>query len=351
MESLIMGGIGFVIMISVVVFIHELGHFLTAKYFGVYCGEFSIGMGPVLFKKHGKETQYSIRALPIGGFVSMAGEEDDTKKEVEVPFERTINGIKPYKRIIVMLAGIALNFVLAYFVFVGIIMAQGAIAVPAQPIITSVVEESIAADAGILVNDEVISMQGVDGHTYVIDEFSDIGETIHLYPQMYTYEINRDGEILYIDMEAAQIEDSYVLGIGATQGIKKINWYESFGIAAQQVVDSSTLIFKTLGSLLQGNNLDQLSGPVGIYQMAGDALSSGWISYLSLLAIISINLGVFNALPLPVLDGGRALIVILESITKRKLSERVLTGIMGVSMFLLLGLMLYASWNDILRLF
>ena len=354
MENLIIGGIGFVLMLGIIVFIHELGHFACAKHYGVYCGEFSIGMGPVLFKRQRGETQYSIRAFPIGGFVSMAGEEDDTKKDAHVPFERTIHGIKPHQQIVVMLAGIVMNFLLAFIIFVGISMYQGAIVESGLPSIESVSEEGAAIDAGFKANDYILDMTGVDDNKKrVVKSINDIVEIINLYPQSYVYSVERGEEIISIEAEARFSEESsiYLLGITSQNVIKEIEWYESFGYGVDQVVESSTLIFKTIGTLVQGENLDKLSGPVGIYQMAGDALSAGWITYLSLLAILSINLGVFNALPLPVLDGGRSVIVLIETASGRKINEKILTAIMGVSMLMLLALMFYASWNDILRLF
>lgn len=354
MQSLIIGGIAFVLMLSVLVFIHELGHFVCAKHYGVFCGEFSIGMGPVLFKKQVGETQYSIRLLPIGGFVSMAGEEDDTKKEADVPFERTLPGIKPYQQIVVMLAGVVMNFILAFVIFLGISMYQGYNIESGLPYISSVVEDSIAENAGFQADDYILSMTGIDDQVErEVSSFDDIVTNVNLYPQEFVYTVERDEELVYISAQAQMDEDTstYILGITSQNVVTEIAWYESFGCALDDVADASTLIFQTLGTLLQGNNFENLSGPVGIYQMAGEALSTSWLTYLSLCAILSINLGILNALPLPVLDGGRVVIVLIEWITKRKVNEKILTAVMGISMFLLLGLMVYASLNDILRLF
>ncbi len=353
MIDLLLSAIGFALLLGVLVFIHELGHFLTAKKFGVYCGEFAIGMGPVIWKKQGKETQYSLRLLPLGGFVSMAGEADDTKKDAQVPFSRTINGIAWYKRIIIMLAGIFMNVLLAWIVFVGITMYQGVVVDASGAQLSSVQENSIAQEAGFEAGDILLEMRGEDGRVFIIDEPSVISEAVNLYPQSYTYQVQREDEVVEVVAEAVLDEESNarLLGFSITNKYKEIAWYEAFAYGTQETIDSATLIFKTLATLVQGENLSQLSGPIGIFDVAGDAFQAGLLPFFSLLAILSINLAVMNALPLPILDGGRAIITILERIFKRSMPEKILNIVMYASVFLLIGLMVYATFNDVLRLF
>ena len=150
----------FILVLSVIIIIHEFGHLIAAKHFGVYCKEFSIGMGPVLVQKQGKETAWSIRALPIGGFVAMAGEEgEDEDDDLNIPYERTINGIKPWKQIVVMAAGAIMNILLAWVIFVGLTAYQGVVSVSNGAVISSVVEESAAEKGGLQAGDEIIYVQ------------------------------------------------------------------------------------------------------------------------------------------------------------------------------------------------
>lgn len=342
----------FIIIISVIVSVHELGHLITAKMFGVYCGEYSIGMGPLLWKKQGKETQFSIRAIPIGGFVSMAGEADDTKKDENVPFERTILGIKKWQRIIVMLAGIAMNILLAWIVFIGISMYTGVAVVDTQPVFVSIEENSAADFAGFKAGDIVLSMEYENGKVVELESVSDLTSEISLYHDTCTYTVNRDGEILEIVATPKKQDDgSYILGVSISSNYQEIKWYESFYYGTMDMLDSSTLIIKSLGTLFQGKNWSQVSGPVGIVKMVGDTTSNGILSFLNLMAILSLNIGIFNAIPIPALDGGRALITFIEMITKKSVSEKNLEKLIGVGFILLLGVMLFATINDVLKLF
>lgn len=350
--DLLFYAIAFVLILSVIVFVHELGHFIAAKRFGVYCGEFSIGMGPVLFKIQGKETQYSIRALPIGGFVSMAGEADDTKKDVEVPFERTINGIKAWQKIVVMLAGIFMNVILAWALFIGLNMYQGSVSVPADPVFYTVEKGSVADVAGFQDGDRVLSITEEDGKVLVPESFDEMRELINLSPQTFVFEIQRGDTQLSLDI-TPEADENGVYRIGVTQLAKreKIAWYEAFKYGTEDMVDNSTLIFKSLGKLVQGENLKQLSGPVGIFKITGTAVDAGWITILHLLALLSLNIGIFNAIPIPILDGGRVVITLIEKAMGREINEKILNFSMYAGAFLMIGLMVFATFNDVLKLF
>ncbi|MDH6366740.1 MULTISPECIES: RIP metalloprotease RseP [unclassified Breznakia] len=346
--------LSFVILLSVIVFVHELGHFLTAKAFGVYCGEFSIGMGPVLFKKQVGETQYSIRALPIGGFVSMAGEADDTKADENVPFERTINGIKTYQQVIVMLAGIIMNVILAWVVFVGINMAVGQ-RVEAQPaIINEVVSDSIASQAGFEVGDKVTRIEDTENNVYDITTASEMVSVVNTFEGELTFTVERDGKTL--QLSATPIldteSDSKRIGVAFAPGkVIKISPMDAIGYGTQDLKEASTAVFDGLANLLHGKNLTQLSGPVGIFKISAQAAQSGILVFLRLLALFSVNIGIMNALPIPALDGGRVIIVLAERLFGRKLNEKVMNGLILGGFAVLVGLMLFATYNDILRMF
>lgn len=186
----------FVLILGAIVIVHEFGHLLAAKKFGVYCKEFSIGMGPLLWQKQKGETAWSIRALPIGGFVAMAGEdeESDEKDELDIPFERTLNGIKPWKQVIVMAAGAFMNVLLAWLIFIGITAYQGSVSVPPKPIVASVVENSPAQKAGFHVGDEIIRLENKSKkETLTPDSTREIMEFLHI-SRGITYTVLRDGK-------------------------------------------------------------------------------------------------------------------------------------------------------------
>lgn len=354
MMNILISILAFVVILSVIVFIHELGHFITAKKFGVYCGEFSIGMGPLLWKKQGKETQYSVRALPIGGFVSMAGEADDTKADADVPFERTINGITWWKKIIVMLAGIIMNLILAWVIFVAVTMSQGQVVVGTQPVISAIAENSAASTSGLKTGDKIIKLVFADGEVTNVKKSSDISTSINFHPkEKVVITVIRSGKQLKIAATPKYDPNSeaYLLGIMYQNKVKSIQWYEAFGYGTNKTIDNSTLIFESLNRLAHGKNLSQLSGPVGIFKITGKAANSGFTTFLTLLALLSLNIGIFNAIPIPILDGGRALITLIEKIVGRTINEKVMDSLMYIGVALLIFIMIFATYNDIQRIF
>lgn len=351
----IMTVIYFILILSVIIIIHELGHLIAAKHFGVYCKEFSIGMGPMIYQKQINETAWSIRALPIGGYVAMAGEtlEDDGEDEEDIPFERTINGIKPWKQIVVMAAGAIMNILLAWVIFVGITAYQGQIAIPGSPIITSFSENSPAEKAGFHVNDEIIKVQN-GTHSQTVDKFDDVVEFINYFQGETTFTVLRDGKEVQIKMTPVLDESENIYKMGVyhdNYDVKKINLLEAIPYGTQKMVDSVATILDSLGKLVQGIGLKNLSGPVGIFKMTDQITQTGFLTTLAFVGLLSVNVGIFNLLPIPILDGGRIFITLIEMLIGRKLSERVQNVIMTIGLVAIVALMLFATWNDITRLF
>lgn len=343
----------FVLILGVIVLVHELGHLIAAKKFGVYCKEFAIGMGPLLWKKQGKETQWSIRLLPIGGFVAMVGENEDDEEDakLDVPFERTLPGIAKWKQIVVMGAGAFMNIILAWALFVGVSAAQGQVAIESAAIIERLEPNGIAQQAGFQVGDKIIAMQ-VGDHKEEIKVKSDATMFMQFYPGETTFTIERDGKEMNLQCEPKLSEDNYLLEVYFTANeVKEISFFESFTYGTQKMVDSALSIFKTLGKIVTGVGLNQLSGPVGIFEVTSEVTQTGFISTLALVALLSINVGIFNLIPIPILDGGRIFILMIEALIGRKLNEKVQTAVMMVGLFLILGIMIFATWNDISRLF
>lgn len=341
----------FILILSVIIIIHELGHLISAKYFHVYCKEFSIGMGPALFQKQFRETAFSIRLLPLGGFVSMAGEEgvDDEN----IPWERTLKGIAWWKQVIIMAAGAIMNIILAWILFIAVTMAQGAVALPSEPIIDGFSENSAAQDAGFQIGDRITQITSGQ-ETTTIHTFDDISEHFAYFPdQEAQFQIERGNQTLTITLTPRYNEEEgrYLAGFLAKTNIKEITPWESIRYGTERMVDGSTTIFRSLAKLIRGIGLENLSGPVGIYQVTAQTTQSGLLPALALIALLSLNIGIFNLLPLPVLDGGRIFLTLIEKISGRKLSERAESIIMGIGVVLLVALMVFATWQDIMRLF
>ncbi|MCH3961882.1 MAG: RIP metalloprotease RseP [Solobacterium sp.] len=347
----------FLLLLSLIIVIHELGHFLAAKLFGVWCYEFSFGMGPLLFKHQGKETQFSIRALPIGGYVAMAGEQDgdEAYPDVAVPEGRRLTDKKPWQKIIVMLAGVFNNFVLAFLIFSFVILGNGTFSTSPKAVVDQITEGSPAEKAGFEVGDVIKRIVKEDGSSVEPENYIDMQSFSYNYTGTETYTVERDGQeiVIQVTPEYNSETESYLIGIVApdaeTVNINLLNcWY----YGGYEMKSITKLLFTTLAGLfLHGSGLEQMSGPVGIYQAAGTYASMGVSAFMFLVAELSLNVGIFNLLPLPVLDGGQVIITIIEWIAHRPLNKKVKMGIMIACWALLIGFMIFVTWNDISRLF
>lgn len=355
--QLVIGLIAFVFMLSVIVIIHELGHFLVARHYGVFCKEFSIGMGPLLYSHQGKETQFSIRAIPFGGYVMMAGEEDGSQDEEEdwlknVPADRRLNHKPRWQQILVMVAGVCMNIVLAWGLFIGLSLTQGYVVEDPLPEVYEIVDDSPAQKAGLQIGDRILEARQGENVIEPATQY-DLLEWMQYHHDQMTLKVERDQQILTMTITPQLDEESntYTLGYVVQARARSIPWYQSFYYGTLDMLDSGTAIFSALAHLVQGEGLQNLSGPVGIAQVTTQATAMGLRSYLSLFALISLNIGIFNILPIPAMDGGRILILLLEKLFRRKINTKIVENIIVASFVLLIGLFLFATYNDIIRLF
>lgn len=349
----------FILILGIVVLIHELGHFITAKSFGVYCSEFSIGMGPKLFSRKIGETEYEIRALPIGGFVSMAGEADNDIEEFkDVPIERTLKGISCWKKCIVFLAGVFMNFVLSLVILIGVYCV---IDVQTNtPEIGKITENSPAMTAGLEAGD-TISKITYDGQENIIASFTDIREILsneNLNSKSSAIslqvELVRDGKTINKTVGANYNKDTNSYTIGILPATRNLSFFEAVNYGMTRFVEMSLLIFTTLGKLFSdtANTIGQLSGPAGIYNVTAQITETGSISQLlTLLALLSTNIGMFNLLPIPGLDGCQVLFSLVERLIGREIPLKMKYGLQIAGLALVFGLMIYVTFNDISRLF
>lgn len=351
----------FLLILGGIIFIHELGHFLSAKAFNVYAPEFSLGMGPKIFAYKRGETEYQIRLLPIGGFVAMAGEADQEDNEImkDVPLDRTLKGIATWKRCIIMLAGVFMNFVLAIVLLIGIystIQVQST-----DPIVGGISEMSFASESDIQVGD-VITKIIVNEHEYLVASFTDIqtvlsNDTLQISnPETLDVilEVTRDGQPVSIDgeVEYQSETDSFVFGISAMT--EKLSFTNAIKRAFMQFQTAATLVIDSLELLITetADTIPQLSGPAGIYTMTASITETGSIStLLSLTAMLSINIGVFNLLPIPGLDGSQVLFALVEGAIGRELPIKLKYSLQVAGLLLVLGLMVVVTVQDLSKIF
>ena len=340
----------FVAVLGIIVFIHELGHLWAAKAFGVYCNEFAIGMGPTVFKmkKPHWETTYSIRLFPLGGFVSMAGEPGEGDMGVTV--ERTIGGIAPWKRLIVMLAGIAMNFVLAFVIFTGFFAAYGTTDTP-LPIVRDVVEGGPADRAGLMANDLITKITFFDGGYKVPKDFNDITLPIMTYgDRELIFEVNRSGEVLDVKITPEKSGDRWVIGVYSMPGEhRSVSFFESISLSFAEIGTTVSSLVFLLQRLVRGIGTDAVGGPIQIFQVTSQIGTNGFPFFLILVASLSINVAVINAVPIPVFDGGRVLLTLIEMITGKPINEKVENFAMMIGLAFMIVLFVLIMFNDIIK--
>lgn len=345
----------FASVMSIIVIVHELGHLISAKFFGVYCGEFAIGMGPKIYSYQSKksETKYSIRALPIGGYVAMAGEPGEDFGDVAL--EKTISGIKPYKRLIVMLSGIFMNLVLAFLVFYGMFQTQGIIHEP-EPVLGAVVEGYPAEEAGFIAGDRLLSLTFKDGSVIKPKVFSDITMGIYSFQDSeITVVVERNQKELTLKVTPVFNEESqtYVLGVQSTSGnMERVGFLSTVQYTFNFIASMIGQVFMILKWLLKGIGMNNVGGPIAIFQETSKVAADGFnmLYFWNLVGSLSVSLAIMNLIPIPVLDGGRSLLVIIEMLIGRPIPKKFENMAMLVGFAIMLFIMVFFVINDIKRL-
>ena len=371
-----------VFVFSAVIAIHEFGHFAVAKLCGVQVNEFSIGMGPVLLKKMHHGTQYSLRALPVGGFVALEGEESPESQQAEreersdleerplsqrsgadsspnggaskeedlsQPTGKPLNEAPVWQRALIMAAGACMNFLLGFVVMAIVLTAQN------EPITSRVIyaveDGALCGQTGLEGGDKVLAVNG--RRCFVANDM--LYELMRTEDYSASFTVLRDGkkvELPRVQFDTWQDEDGEThMSLGFTvYGIKKtpVNVIKE---AWNSVLYYGRIIFTSLMDLLRGReSINDLSGPVGIVTAIGQAASYGWQDLLELLALITVNVGIFNLLPFPALDGGKVVFLFIEGVTGHAVPEKIQSGLTLAAFALLFALMIFATYNDIVRL-
>lgn len=341
----------FILILGAIVLVHEFGHFIFSKLFGVYVYEFSIGMGPKIFhyKKKKGETEYCIRAIPIGGFVSLAGEDADDNSKIKE--DRKLYSKPVWKRLIIMIAGATFNFLFAFVILFVSALIYGSTST--KPIIANVSEDYPAYTAGIKEGDKIISIN--DEKTY---SWSEVQLSIQASKgEELTFKLkDKDGNIREVSLVPQKQEDeegniSYLVGIGLDNTVKK-GLIPSLKYAVETTISLYRLMLKTLKSLICGVfSVKDLSGPVGIYSVVDSQAEQGLQSILYLVAYLSMNVGVINLIPFPAFDGGRVLFLIIEKIRRKPIKAKTEGMINSIGFILLMLLMVFVTISDVIKLF
>ena len=341
----------FIVILGVIVFVHEFGHFIFAKIAGVYVFEFAIGMGPKIWGFKKGETEYNLRAIPIGGFCSMAGEDFDDEELKKVPKKRRLQAKTAWQRFLIMVFGPMNNFILAVILLFFIALVWGGSTM--DPIITSVEAGSAAEEVGISSGDRILK---INNHKISTSDDMSLYLAISDPKKYTTMKVEKENdEVVTYKIKPRKIkengEEVYRYGIGIEQKKTK-----GFGEALAYTFKKTCSIFKqmyiTLAYLFTGGiKLNQLAGPVGIYSIVGEQSKAGIANLLYLMAFLSINVGVINLLPIPAFDGGHILFIVIEKIKGSPVDPELENKIHAVFLVLLMLLMVVITFNDILRLF
>jgi regulator of sigma E protease len=355
----------FLLVISLIVFIHEMGHYLVGRWSGIKILAFSFGFGPELIgftDKHG--TRWKISAIPLGGYVKFYGDEDASSKPDfdalnELPPEdraRTFLGAKLWKRAATVAAGPIANFLLAIFILSIIFMSFGRTVM--DPVVSSVQPNSPAATAGVMTGDQVVATDG-----QAIQTFDDLQRYVSVRPEIsIVLKVRRAG--VDIDLHVVpkltvrtdpfnnKIEVA-TIGIVTTtaKGNMRIVTYSPLGAVAEAVRETGQIVtgtFDYISNIVTGRmKADQLGGPIRVAQASGQVATLGFVALMHLAAILSVSIGLLNLMPVPVLDGGHLLFYAIEALRGKPLGEMAQGVAFRVGLALVLCLMVFATWNDI----
>jgi regulator of sigma E protease len=342
--------VALLIVLGVVVFIHELGHFMAARWAGVRVDTFSIGFGPAIVKWHDKHgTQWQIACIPLGGFVSIYGQEDmfDRKKYENLSKEKKRGhylSVRPWKQFIIIAAGVTMNFLLAWFIYSATFMFH-----PKQvqlPVVGQVIRDSVAFNAGVKPGDVILRIDNASitnwGELIIAKELA----------------AKRDASVLIVrgeklvQVKLSPAERWGLVADGSKTEFRKKGFFGAIYSGARETYHQSKNLLTVLKQILTGErSAKQLGSFITIAQVSGNAMEAGFFALLSIIALLSVNLAIINLLPLPVLDGGYLMILVIEAVIRRKLGGRGMEIAIMLGWVLILALFLLTMWNDLARVF
>lgn len=330
-----------IIMFLLLVTIHEFGHFIVAKLSGIKVNEFAVGMGPAIYLKEKGETLYSLRILPIGGYCAMEGEDESSSDP------RSYDNAPASRRFLTILAGPFMNLLLAAIIFSVVIFNTGT----ASTKVGGFSENSKAKEAGIEIGDQILKVNDEN-----ISEFADISKVLAKF-----YEENDKDLPVEVLVKRNDEEKSFTIKpyfekntafLGVSSKLRDVGFFESIGLGFKEMNKNVKMIFAILGNLFTGKlSVKALSGPVGVVKEIGNQANNGLMNLLYFLAYISVNLGVFNLIPFPALDGSKLVTNLYEIITKKKVNKKIEEKVTIVGFVILLSLILLVTIKDVFTLF
>lgn len=323
------------IIFCLLIFVHELGHFIVAKACGVKVNEFAVGMGPAIFSRQKGETKYSIRIFPIGGYCAMEGEDEDSDEP------RALNNQPAWQRACILAAGSVMNFITCVVLLIIIAFWMGT----ATTTIDQVSDGSPAERAGIVSGDTIVSIDGQK-----IEEWDELIQAIG-YSKEETAQItvDRNGkqQTMTTDLEYDKEAGRNLIGVTPVMEHSFVN---SIGGGIRNTGSMTVMMYTVLKQLFTGEvSVKELSGPVGIVYATSEAAKSGIMYVIYLAALLSLNLAIINMLPFPALDGGRLLFLVIRLFTGRRVSDETEGKIHFIGICLLFALMIYVTFNDVIR--
>lgn len=359
----------FVVLLGILVFVHEFGHYLAAKLSGVKVDVFSIGFGKQLWGFTDKSgTKWKISAVPLGGYCQFLGDGDETsttsgEKLSEEDKKHAFVFQSPFKKLIISLAGPGANYLFAVLIFTSIFYFVGRMEFP--PVVGDVIKGGAAEQAGIIANDRILSVNGNK-----VANFDDVRREVDLNDRdEVTVEIERDGKVLTLafPLKTVKVENDGalvknerarpMLGVRSVTAVEiqktDSGIFESLRYGCAEVWKLTDATLRGVGQMLTGKRgSDELGGVIRIAEMSGDITKEqGVLNLWVFMALLSVNLGLINLFPIPLLDGGHVVIYLIEIITGKEINEKIKDGLFKVGFALLISLMVFATWNDIVHLF
>lgn len=335
-----------VFVFAVIVLIHEWGHYITAKWTGMRVDEFAIGFGPKVWSVRRGETEYSWRLVPLGGFTAIAGMTQEDTQINQVPIHRAFVWQSAPKRFLVIIAGAMMNFILAIVLMAGIFATQGVTSISTEPIVGGVISHSAAEKAGMLPGDRVVEINGMK-----ISSWAEISPQVEKGKgDIVRIMLERNGRVEQLETIPQQDDSRMLLGVTPSTLVRQVSIGEAIIISVERCYLTVAQMLQALAGMVTGSTPGtDLAGPVGIAQLAGNVARTGFSNLLMFTAVLSLNLGLINLLPIPVLDGGRLIQIAWEALRGKRLPDKILYRIQIVGLAFLAGVFILATGNDLLR--
>lgn len=332
-----------IFVFGLLVLFHELGHFVTAKMTGMRVSEFAIGFGPKLISKKSGETEYSVRVIPLGGFNRIDGMDPEETQD-----ERGFSQKPIWARAVVIAAGSLMNFVLPIFLFTIVFLSNGIETISEKPIIGALIPDKPAIQSGLSAGDRILKVNGKP-----VGNWQEVVESIRVSKDSLTLEMmTQAGKSRTVTMipEIDKKSGRSLIGIVPVIDRQTLGFVDSVSRAAQQTVAIAGKMLTGLGQMFIGKAEADIAGPIGVLRLTGEMAQHGFIPLLQFAGFLSINLGLINLLPVPMLDGGHLVALLLEAIRRKPLSAKQVKYTQMVGMALLGLLMIFATLKDLIRL-